>query len=107
MKHPPNTEGWQLASLACILDSILSFLTVSHNNLFFEDVGACSSLDFALRVFTPCLKLSNRHLIEVSNYHAGSGRTFSESDLWTEEGTLVACMTQQVILRVPVAPANI
>lgn len=101
VKHPLQTEGEQMAGLGFIMDGVLSFLPLAHNHMFFEDVGACSSLDFALRIFSTCPKMDRWHLREAINHHAGNGRTYSESKLWDEDGNLVACMTQQSILRVP------
>ncbi|GFF50236.1 acyl-CoA dehydrogenase family member 11 [Aspergillus udagawae] len=101
VRHPLRTEGEQMASLGFIMDGVLSFLALAHNHMFFDDVDAWSSLDFALRVFSPCLQLDKWHLREAINHHAGHGRTYSESKLWDETGNLVACMTEQSILRVP------
>ncbi|OQE47001.1 hypothetical protein PENCOP_c001G02225 [Penicillium coprophilum] len=106
VKHALQTEGEQMASLAFIMDGVLSFLPLTHNHLSFEDAGACSSLDFALRVFTPP-KMNDWHLREIINHRAGHGRTYSESKLWDEAGNLVASMTQQSILRVPAKAANL
>jgi acyl-CoA thioesterase II len=107
VKHPLKTEGEHMSSLAFIMDGILSFLPLCHNHLFFDDVGACSSLDFALRIFTHMPQVNKWHLREAINHHAGSGRSFSESKLWDEEGNLAACMTQQSILRTPDVAAKI
>lgn len=107
VKHPLRTEAEQMAGLGFIMDGLLSFLPLAHNHLFFDDVGACSSLDFALRIFTPRLAINGWHLREAINHRAGSGRTFSESKLWDEEGNMVACMSQQSILRVPAKTAKI
>ncbi|GAB1191978.1 hypothetical protein APSETT444_001162 [Aspergillus pseudonomiae] len=101
VKHPLQTEGEHVASLGFMMDGLLSFLPLVHSHLFFEDVDACSSLDFALRVFSPSAKVDDWHLREASSSRAGHGRTYSESKLWDEEGNLVACMSQQSILRVP------
>ncbi|KAJ5972743.1 uncharacterized protein N7479_002661 [Penicillium vulpinum] len=106
VKHPLQTDGEQMASLGFIMDGVLSFLPLAHNHMFFEDVGVCSSLDFALRVFKPQPKMDEWHLREVINHHAGNGRTYSESKLWDEGGNLVASMTQQSILRVPTKAAR-
>ncbi|OGM46172.1 hypothetical protein ABOM_004845 [Aspergillus bombycis] len=107
VKHPLRTEGEQVASLGFMMDGLLSFLPLVHNHLFFEDVDACSSLDFALRIFSPCIKMDHWHLRETISSRAGHGRTYSESRLWNEEGNLVACMSQQSILRVPSTKAKI
>ncbi|CAI7576996.1 unnamed protein product [Penicillium discolor] len=106
VKHPLQTEGEQIASLGFIMDGVLSFLPLAHNHMFFNDVGACSSLDFALRIFTPRPKMDEWHLREIINHHASNGRTYSESKLWDEGGNLVASMTQQSILRAPTKAAR-
>ncbi|KAE8374390.1 thioesterase-like superfamily-domain-containing protein [Aspergillus bertholletiae] len=107
VKHPLPTEGEQMAGLGFMMDGLLSFLPLVHNHLFFDDVDACSSLDFALRIYSPCIKLDDWHLREVTSSRAGHGRTYSESKLWDEKGNLVACMSQQSILRVPSNKAKI
>lgn len=101
VKHPLTSEGEQMAALGFIMDGLLSFLPLAHNHLFFQDADACSSLDFALRVFSPSPKMDEWHLREAIGHHAGHGRTYSESKLWDEHGNLTACMSQQSILRVP------
>ena len=107
VKHPLQTEGEQIASLGFIMDGALSFLPLAHNHMSFNDVSACSSLDFALRIFSPQPKMDEWHLREAINHCACHGRTYSESRLWDEQGNLVASMTQQSILRVPNRAAKI
>lgn len=107
VKHPLNSEAAQMAALGFFMDGMLSFLPLSHNHLFFQDAGACSSLDFALRVFVPRPNINDWHMREAINHRAGQGRTYSESRLWDDNGNLVASMTQQSILRVPTAAAKI
>jgi acyl-CoA thioesterase len=96
-----------MASLGFLMDGMLSFLPLIHNHLSFDDVAACSTLDFALRVFSPRIDMNHWHLREVISHHAGHGRSYSESRLWDEQGSLVASMTQQAIIRVPVESAKI
>ncbi|KAJ5466990.1 hypothetical protein N7475_004742 [Penicillium sp. IBT 31633x] len=100
VKHPLRTKEEQVAGLGFLMDAIVAFVPLAHNHMFFEDVGACSSLDFALRIFVPRPRIDEWHLREIINHRAGHGRTYSESKLWDEEGNLVASMTQQSILRV-------
>jgi acyl-CoA thioesterase II len=88
-----------LSALAFLMDGALSFLPLTHNHMWFEDAGACSTLDFALRVFTPEVNMNAWHIRERTTSRAGSGRTFSEGKLWDEEGNLVASASQQSILR--------
>ncbi|KAJ5772952.1 hypothetical protein N7457_007848 [Penicillium paradoxum] len=99
VKHPLRTEAEQMAGLGFLMDGILAFLPLAHNHMFFDDVGACSSLDFALRIFVPHPKMDEWHLREIINQRAGHGRTYTEAKLWDDEGNLVASMTQQSILR--------
>lgn len=87
------------AALAFLMDGALSFVPLTHNHLWFDDVLACSTLDFALRLFEPSVKMDFWHLKERITLKGGSGRTYSEGRLWNDDGKLVASMTQQSILR--------
>ncbi|KAI5926222.1 thioesterase-like superfamily-domain-containing protein [Camillea tinctor] len=85
--------------LAFLMDGGLSLLPLTHNHLWFDDVAACSSLDFALRIFTPDVDMNSWHIKERVTSRGGTGRTYSEGRLWDEKGNLVASMTQQSIMR--------
>ncbi|CAM1501478.1 Fc.00g034620.m01.CDS01 [Cosmosporella sp. VM-42] len=98
-KQALDSAGGNLAALAFLMDGALSFLPLTHNHLWFEDTAACSSLDFAFRVFTTDVKLDSWHLREKVTSRGGGGRTYSEGRLWDEQGNLVASMSQQSILR--------
>jgi acyl-CoA thioesterase II len=93
------TEADQIAALAFLMDGALSFAPLAFSNLYLDDVAACSSLDFALRVFVNGVDLSKWHLRELTTQVAGEGRSFSEGRLWDEEGRCVAGVTQQSIMR--------
>ncbi|KAH8648561.1 thioesterase-like superfamily-domain-containing protein [Xylariales sp. PMI_506] len=93
------SHGERAAALAFLMDGALSFTPLQHNHMWFGDAGACSTLDFALRVFVPDVDISQWHLRERTTSAAGYGRTYSEARLWDEQGTLVSSMTQQCILR--------
>ncbi|OAL52390.1 Thioesterase/thiol ester dehydrase-isomerase [Pyrenochaeta sp. DS3sAY3a] len=93
-----------IASLAFIIDGAISLGALGFNHLWFEDVAAVSSLEFALRVFVGGkedggLDMNGWHLREISSNVAGEGRSFGESWVWDESGRAVACMSQQSILR--------
>ncbi|PKS08137.1 hypothetical protein jhhlp_005412 [Lomentospora prolificans] len=96
-----TVKSWQdqYAGLAFIMDGYLASLPFAHSGFFFEDVAACSSLDFALRVFTDEIDLNQWNLRELKSISADMGRTYTESRLWNESGKLIANMTQQCILR--------
>lgn len=94
-----GSAGEKAAVLSFLMDGGLSFLPLWHEHLWFDDAGPCSTLDFALRLFTPDVDLSNWHLRQRQTIAGGFGRTYSESRLWDEQRNLVACMTQQCILR--------
>ncbi|KAH8705862.1 acyl-CoA thioesterase II [Talaromyces proteolyticus] len=98
-RQPVNEESDHVAGLAFMLDGALSFLPLIHNHMFLNDVSACSSLDFAFRIFSPNVNLNNWHLRENVTHVGAHGRTYSESRVWDESGNMVASMTQQSILR--------
>ncbi|KAI3393041.1 hypothetical protein diail_4817 [Diaporthe ilicicola] len=98
-KEVLTSAGEKAAVLSFLMDGGLSFLPLWHEHLWFDSASACSTLDFALRLFTPDVDLSNWHLRERKTIAGGFGRTYSESRLWDEQRNLVACMTQQCILR--------
>jgi len=97
-----DCEATTMAALAFLMDGAISFVPLSHDHKFFDDVGACSSLDFALRFFVGGaeLDLERWHLRELGTVAGAAGRTFSESRLWDEEGRLVCGMSQQCAMRV-------
>jgi len=95
-----ESEGERMAVMAFLMDGAISFAPLSHDRKFFDDAGACSSLDFALRFFRPDVELEGWHLRELRTVAGDAGRTYSESRLWDEEGRMVCSMTQQCILRV-------
>ncbi|KAJ9366030.1 hypothetical protein DTO280E4_326 [Paecilomyces variotii] len=107
VEQPLQTEGEQMASLGFIMDGMLSLLPLIHNHLFYDDVSACSSLDFALRIFSTRINVNDWHLREAIGHHAGHGRSYSESRIWDEKGNMIASMTQQSILRVPAQTSKI
>jgi acyl-CoA thioesterase II len=92
-----------ITNLAFLIDGAIAFLPLSFSHRWFEDVDACSSLDFALRVFKSGddLDLGQWHLRELSTKVGGEGRSYGESWVWDEAGRAVACMSQQSILRPP------
>ncbi|KAK3180679.1 hypothetical protein K4F52_008029 [Lecanicillium sp. MT-2017a] len=104
---PLSTRGEHLASLGFFMDGALSFLPLTQNHMFLDDAAACSSLDFALRIFTPDVSMTDWNLREFTSHSSAHGRTYSESRLWGEDGTIIASMSQQSILRVPKKMAKI
>ncbi|KAH8885817.1 Thioesterase/thiol ester dehydrase-isomerase [Thozetella sp. PMI_491] len=98
-RHPLPLPGDKAAGVSFLMDGGLSFLPLTHNHMWFDDAGACSSLDFALRFLTPSIDLTKWHIKERQTIAAGAGRTYSEGRLWDADGTMVATMTQQSILR--------
>lgn len=96
-----TSEAEHVTNLAFLIDGAIAFFPLSSNHMWFDDVAAVSSLDFALRFFRAGdqLDLSQWHKREISTGVAGEGRSFGESWVWDEEGRAVACMSQQSILR--------
>ncbi|KAI0171543.1 thioesterase-like superfamily-domain-containing protein [Pestalotiopsis sp. NC0098] len=100
-RAPLETRDERVAAVAFLLDGGLSFLPLGHSNMWLDDSAACSSLDFALRLFASDIDLSSWHLRERRTTAGGLGRTYTEGRLWDENGKLVASMTQQSIMRPP------
>ncbi|KAL4899113.1 hypothetical protein BDW74DRAFT_184115 [Aspergillus multicolor] len=94
-----STRADHYAALAWILDAYLTFTPLTHSGMFLDDVSACATLDFAVRIFSDEFDLSQWMLRELKTVAGGGGRTFTESRVWNEGGRLVACMSQQSILR--------
>jgi acyl-CoA thioesterase II len=98
-RHPLGTEAENISALAFQMDAALSFIPLSFSHMFLDDVAACSTLDFALRVFSNKVDLNEWHLKEMKTINGAEGRTFGEAHLWDLKGNLVASMTQQSIMR--------
>jgi acyl-CoA thioesterase II len=96
------TEADQISALSFYMDGALSFIPLSHSHMFLQDAGACSSLDFALRIFTNKVDMNEWNLKEMKTINGAEGRTYSEAQLWNEKGNMVASMTQQSVMRPPV-----
>jgi len=88
----------QVAYLAFLMDGGLVFAPLAFSNMWFDDISANSSLDFALRVFGG-VDMGKWGLRETKTREASKGRTFGEAWLWDEGGRAVACMSQMGILR--------
>ena len=98
-RHSLRTADQHMNTLAFLLDAGLAFMPLCHSRLSLDDSGPCSTLDFSLRILNPRINLNDWHLREVRTRAGGSGRTFTECNVWTESGVMVANMSQQSILR--------
>ncbi|KAF4123072.1 hypothetical protein GMORB2_6620 [Geosmithia morbida] len=87
------------AAAIFLMDSALSFTPLTHDHKWFDDVAACSTLDFAFRIFVPRIDLEQWTLQERQTIRGGWGRSYTEGRLRDEKGQLLASMTQQSILR--------
>lgn len=94
-----KTEAENVSSLSFYMDGALSFIPLSFNHLFLQDAAACSSLDFALRIFSNRVDFNQWHVKEMKTITGAEGRTYSEGQLWDRGGNMVASMTQQSVLR--------
>lgn len=95
------TKAENYAGLAFIMDAGPSFMPLIHDHKSMWDAGACSSLDFALRIFEPDLDITKWHLRERRTITAHAARNYAESQLWDGDGKMVASMTQHTIIRPP------
>ncbi|KAL8279305.1 hypothetical protein RQP46_008342 [Phenoliferia psychrophenolica] len=96
---PISSQSANASLLAFALDSALAFIPLTFSGSFMQDVSACGSLDFSLRVFSDKLDLNQWHMEEMWTISGGLGRTYSEGKLWSEDGKLVASMSQQSVMR--------
>lgn len=103
----PPDDATQCAAVAFLMDGGLAFLPLVHNGLQIEEVGSWATLDFALRIFRPEVKLQEWHLKERVLQTADFGRSYGEGRLFDAQGRMVASMTQQCILRRPAAKSNL
>ena len=99
-----ETEGENMAAIGFNMDGGLSFAPLVHGGqgAFLQDVGACSTLEFSLRVFRSGdekIEMHKWHLKERKTVVAAGGITYSEARLWDERGNMVANMTQASIMR--------
>lgn len=93
-----SPESANASAIAFSLDFALAFIPLSYSNRFLPDVGACSTLDFALRFHSDQVDLRKWHLEEIKTITGDHGRTFTEGVLWGEDGKMVATMSQQSVL---------
>lgn len=100
-KERMQNETEHITNLTFIIDRAISFLPLSFSHKWFTDVAAVSSLEFALRFFQNDIDVNNWLLSEMKTNVASSGRSFSESWIWDEQGRAVASMSQQSIMRAP------
>lgn len=98
-KDALETEVQQISTLTFAMDAAISFVPLTHSHKFLDDAAACSSLDFALRIFSNDVNLNDWHLREQATVTGAEGRTYTEARLWDRDGKMVASMTQQCIMR--------
>ncbi|KAF2149766.1 acyl-CoA thioesterase II [Myriangium duriaei CBS 260.36] len=94
-----KSRAEQAAALAFQMDGAVSFMPLVHSHMSLADAGACSTLDFALRVMGNDFDLNKWCHREWKCIAAGVGRTYSEAQVWDEEGRMIASMTQSCIMR--------
>jgi acyl-CoA thioesterase II len=98
-KAAPDGYINHLLVLAFIADGFNAFTPFVHAGFAIQDVAQASNLDFALRIFTCHLNLSEWHLREIKAIAGGEGRTFGDTKIWSSDGRLIASMTHQTLLR--------
>ncbi|KAF2502867.1 Thioesterase/thiol ester dehydrase-isomerase [Lophium mytilinum] len=98
-KSKLSTEAENISALSFYMDGALSFIPLSYSNLFLQDAAACSTLDFALRLFSNKVDMNQWHIKEMKTINGGEGRTYNEAQIWDQQGNMIASMTQQCIMR--------
>jgi acyl-CoA thioesterase II len=99
-----TTEIEHVTALTCLCDMAMGFIAVAHNKESLGDYGAVSSLEFSLRFFSNKINLNEFHLREMAARVGAEGRSFHETRVYNKEQNLIACMTQQAIIRPNEAP---
>ena len=98
-RHALQTRAQHASTLAFVMDAAISFLPLTLSGLALNDAGACSTLGFSLRFLTNDFDVNDWHLREWKTVAADGGRTYSEAQLWDQDGKMVVSMTQTSILR--------
>lgn len=92
--------GENVVSLAYSLDAGMPIIPPAFARTDLRQIGALSSLDFAIRIFSNTLALHDDwHLREEKTIIGAEGRTFQEARVFSPSGGLVASMSSQCILR--------
>jgi acyl-CoA thioesterase II len=95
----PSDQIAQLGVLTFAADLATSFIPLMNDGRWLGDTSACSSLDFALRIFANEFDISKFHLRELTSTVGGDGRVFTFERFWNADGHMLAEMSQQCILR--------
>lgn len=98
-RHPLHSEAEQISALAFYMDKGLAYIPALHNGYHPSQANACASLDFSLRFFEHDFNLEDWHYTEQKSVVASNARVYSEGRVWDSNGRILACMTQQTILR--------
>jgi acyl-CoA thioesterase len=113
-RHALPSYTDRITCLAFLMDAAISFAPLSFSGMFLEDCAACSSLDFALRVFGDgggggggdgdgqrgyLMMDEDWFLKEITTSVGAGGRTYSEARLFDGVGGCVASLSQVSILR--------
>lgn len=98
-REPLDSEAEHIAALAFAMDGGISFVPLQHDHRDLRDVGSWSTLDFALRVFLPEVKIDSWLQRERRTIAAHGAKTYSELRVWNESGSMVVVMTQVSITR--------
>lgn len=105
-RKPLRNEAESIAALAFAMDGAISFLPLNLEHRDLGDAGACSTLDFALRILAPEVRIDSWLLRERRAIAAHDSKTYSEARLWDESGKMVAVMSQTSICRPPNKPTK-
>lgn len=106
-RKPLENQAEHAAALAFLLDGALSFLPLHHDHKDLSDVGPTSTLDFAVRILVPEIRVNLWLLRERKTIAAYGAKTYSESRVWNQSGRMVAIVTQTSICRLPNRPGNV
>lgn len=98
-RGPLENEAEQVSGLVFYMDKGLAYIPALHCGYQPSDASACATLDFALRMFDHEVDIQDWHVTQQRSIVAYNARVYSEGRVWDSRGRLLACMTQQTILR--------
>ena len=80
-------------------ESLADILLIPFDKTWCSEGTFCVSLDHALWFHEP-ININNWHFIDQKTVVAKNGRGVGNGYVWTQDGTLVASFTQEVLLRI-------
>ena len=72
---------------------------VAFAGIGYGNIASATSLEFALRIFSNSIDVSQWVMREEKTVVGREGRTYTEARVWNAEGNMIASMSEQCLLR--------